>query len=175
MLKLIKPNEDFYYKYKDMMDEWHADGSRIAPWPLRMEYSSIEQFKDMLNRVEEIERGENLGPFSSSTTYWLYDDETDNLIGASNLRHYLTEEGLKLFGHIGYGIRPSQRRKGNGTTLLKLTLKEAKNRNIDKVLLGAYEENFASWKLMEKCGGVYENTIIEEESGLPVKRYWIET
>ena len=175
MLKLIKPNKEFYDKYKEMMDEWYTDGSRIAPWPLRMEYSSEEQFKEMLNRVEEIERGENLGPFSSSTTYWLYDDEKDNLIGASNLRHYLTEEGIKLFGHIGYGIRPKERRKGYGTILLKMTLQEAKNRNIDRVLLGAYEDNVASWKLMEKCGGKHENTVIDEETGKPVKRYWIET
>lgn len=54
----------------------------------------------------------NLGEFASSTTYWLYDDENDILIGASNLRHYLTEEGLKLWGHIGYGIRPSERKIG---------------------------------------------------------------
>lgn len=152
MLRLIRLNETFYDKYKDMMDEWYADGSSIAPWPLRMEYASEELFKEMLNRIDEIERGKNLGPFAASTTYWLYDNETDTLIGASNLRHYLTEEGIKLFGHIGYGIRPSQRRKGYGTALLKMTLQEAKNRNIDKVLLGAYEDNIASWKLMEKCG-----------------------
>ena len=40
--------------------------------------------------------GENLGEYASSSTYWLYEDETDKLIGASNLRHYLTEEGVKL-------------------------------------------------------------------------------
>ena len=175
MLKFIKLNESFYNKYKDMMDEWHLNGSNIAPWPLRMEYKSEEQFIEMLNRVDEIEKGENLGPFASSSTYWLYDDERDILIGASNLRHYLTEEGIKLFGHIGYGIRPTERRKGYGTTLLKMTLQEAKNRNIDKVLLGAYEDNIASWRLMEKCGGKLENIVVEEETGLPVKRYWIDT
>ena len=41
----------------------------------------------------------------------MYDDESDILLGASNLRHYLTDEGLKFWGHIGYGIRQSERRK----------------------------------------------------------------
>lgn len=41
----------------------------------------------------------------------LYDDEKNKLIGASNLRHYLTEEDLKLWGHIGYGVRPTERKK----------------------------------------------------------------
>ena len=149
------------------------EGSRIAPWPLHLKYHTEELFEEMLNRVQEVEEGKNLGEFASSTTYWLYDDESDILLGASNLRHYLTDEGLKLWGHIGYGIRPSERRKGYATKLLELTMKEAKNKNIKRVLLGAYTGNIGSWKVMEKCGGEFENIVIEEETGLPVKRYWI--
>lgn len=128
----------------------------------------------MLYRVEEVEKGDNLGKYASSTTYWLYNDETNVLLGASNLRHYLTEDGLKLWGHIGYGIRPSERKKGYATELLRMTMTEAKKKNIDKVLLGAYIGNIGSWKVMEKCGGKLENIVIEEETGLPVKRYWID-
>ena len=51
---------------------------------------------------------------------------------------------------------------------------EAKKYNIDHVLLGAYTGNIGSWKVMEKCGGKFENIVIEDETGLPVKRYWIE-
>ena len=58
--------------------------------------------------------------------------------------------------------------------LLKLTLIEAKNIGLNKVYLGAYTGNIGSWKVMEKCGGIYENTITEKETGLPVKRYCIE-
>lgn len=173
MLKLIKPNKKYFSQYKDMMDEWNMEGSRIAPWPLHLKYHTEELFEEMLNRVQEVEEGNNLGEFASSTTYWLYDDGNNKLIGASNLRHYLTEEGLKLWGHIGYGIRPTERKKGLATKLLKLTMQEAKKMNIDKVLLGAYVGNIGSWKVIEKCGGQFEKIIIEDETALPVKRYWI--
>lgn len=173
MLKLIKPNKKYFSQYKDMMDEWNMEGSRIAPWPLHLKYHTEELFEEMLNRVQEVEEGNNLGEFASSTTYWLYDDGNNKLIGASNLRHYLTEEGLKLWGHIRYGIRPTERKKGLATKLLKLTMQEAKKMNIDKVLLGAYVGNIGSWKVIEKCGGQFEKIIIEDETGLPVKRYWI--
>ena len=173
MLKLIKQNKKYFSQYKDMMDEWNMEGSRIAPWPLHLKYHTEELFEEMLNRVQEVEEGNNLGEFASSTTYWLYDDGNNKLIGASNLRHYLTEEGLKLWGHIGYGIRPTERKKGLATKLLKLTMQEAKKMNIDKVLLGAYVGNIGSWKVIEKCGGQFEKIIIEDETGLPVKRYWI--
>lgn len=174
MLQIIKPSKQYYKQYKEMMDEWNMEGSRIAPWPLHLKYHTEEYFKEMLDRVEEVEKGENLGEYALSSTYWLYEDETDRLLGASNLRHYLTEDGLKLWGHIGYGIRPSERKKGYATKLLKMTMEEAKKYSIDHVLLGAYTGNIGSWKVMEKCGGKFENIVIEDETGLPVKRYWIE-
>ena len=173
MLKLIKPNKKYFRQYKEMMDEWNMEGSRIAPWVLQLKYHNQKFFDEMLDRVQEVENGKNLGEYAVSSTYWLYEDETDILLGASNLRHYLTEDGLKLWGHIGYGIRPSERRKGYATELLKMTLKEAKKYNINHVLLGAYTGNIGSWKVMEKCGGKLENIVIEDETGLPVKRYWI--
>ena len=42
-------------------------------------------------------------------------------------------EGLNTWGHIGYGVRPSERKKGYATQMLKLTLEEAKKKNIRKV------------------------------------------
>ena len=107
MIKLIKPNKKYYQLYKDMMDEWNMEGSRIDPWPLHLKYHTMQYFDEMLKRVQEVERGINLEGYAASTTYWLYDDERNLLLGTSNLRHYLTEEGLKAWGHIGYGIRPS--------------------------------------------------------------------
>ena len=174
MIKLIKPSEKYFLQYKEMMDEWLMEGSRVDPWSLDLKYHTKEYFKQMLKRVQEAERGENIGEYPPSTTYWLYDDEKDIIIGCSNLRHYLRGDAEKIWGHIGYGIRPSQRRKGYGKLLLKLTLEEAKKRGLDKVLLAAYVGNIPSWKLMEKCGGKFEKIVYEEETGLPAKRYWID-
>ena len=173
MLKLIKPNNRYYTQYKEMMDEWIDSKTKISPWPLDLKYDTKEDFENMIKRVEEVETGKNLEGYSSSSTYWLYDDEKDEIIGASNLRHYLTKEGYKTWGHIGYGIRPSKRNKGYGTKLLQMTLEKAKGIGLGRVLLGAYVDNIASWKVMEKCGAEFEKIVIEEETGLQIKRYWI--
>ena len=46
------------------------------------------------------------------------------MVGAVNIRHYLNEYLLKYGGHIGDGIRPSERRKGYATKMISLALEE---------------------------------------------------
>ena len=41
-------------------------------------------------------------------------------------------------------------------------------------MLGAYEGNIGSWKIMEKCGGIFEKIVYEDETGLPIKKYYID-
>ena len=173
-IKLIKPSKEYFKQYKEMMDEWIMEGSRIAPWPLHLKYHTEELYNDMLKRIDEVEKGINLDGYASSTTYWLYDKDNNKIIGASNLRHYLDDLGTKYWGHIGYGIRPSERGKGYGTLLLNLTLEKAKEFNLERVMLGAYEGNIGSWKLMERCNGKYLETVYEDETGLPIKKYYID-
>lgn len=64
--------------------------------------------------------------------------------------------------------------RAQATKLLKLVLQEAKKKDINKVLVAAYTGNVGSWKVMEKCNGKLDRIVIEEETGLPIKQYWIQ-
>ena len=163
-MKLIKPNTTFHRQYCNMLEEWLADGSRLAPWTVSLPYESFEDFVVLVARCEEVERGENLGGYAANTTWWLYDENADKLIGVCNLRHWLTDSDGQLWGHIGYGIRPSERRKGNATFLLQAMLREAKARGLSEILLGAYSSNIGSWKTMERCGARFLRTVLEDPS-----------
>lgn len=147
-----------------MLTEWLADGSRLAPWTLHLPYESESDFAALVARCEEVERGENLGGFAANSTWWLYDEEEDKLIGACNLRHRLNETDGQLWGHIGYGIRPSARRKGYAVLALQTMLLEAQKLGIHEVLLGAYSSNIGSWKTMERCGAQFLRCILEDEN-----------
>ena len=78
--------------------------------------------------------------YASQTSYFVV-NENNKLIGGASIRHYLTIDGYNYGGHIGYGIRPSEREKGYGTQILKLALEEAKKLKIYKVLLVCLETN----------------------------------
>jgi predicted acetyltransferase len=53
-------------------------------------------------------------------------------------------------GHIAYGIRPSERKKGYGKQQLLLILDVARNMNIPKVMIVCDKDNIASAKTAYK-------------------------
>ena len=75
-------------------------------------------------------------------------------------------------GHIGCGIRPSERGKGIGTQMLALAIEKSKKLGINRILICCDKENIASARTIIKNGGVLENEVIDE--GVLVQRYWIE-
>ena len=172
-LVLVKPDLTYYEQYNDMMSEWCESKTQIAPWFLNEPFSSREAFARFVRMLDDCEHGIVDKRFAV-TTSWFVMDENGKLVGAASLRHYLTEEGLRTWGHIGYGIRPGERRKGYAVQTLRLALEEARARKIYRVLIGVHEGNTGSRKTVEKCGGILENTVHADGDDEPIRRYWID-
>jgi predicted acetyltransferase len=102
------------------------------------------------------------------TYRWIVED--DRVLGAIALRHELNDRLMQL-GHIGYGIRPSARRRGLATWALGRMLGEARELGLDRVLIVCKADNVASAKTIEHHGGVLEG-VRGTEYG-PMRRYWI--
>lgn len=118
-------------------------------------------------------RGENLpdGRVAYST-FWLV-RETEYL-GTILVRHSITERMQRFGGHIGYIIRPSERRKGYGTLICQLGLDYARTLGLDRVLLTCADTNVASVRIIEDNGGVLQDKIMVGTRPVPTRRYWIE-
>lgn len=155
------------------MSEWHESKTQIAPWFLDITIPTIDEFARLVRMLDDCEHGIVDKKFSATTSYFVV-DEDDRLIGAASLRHYLTVEGVNSWGHIGYGVRPTERRKGYAVQMLKMMLEQAKKKGIYKVLVGVHDNNVGSWKTVEKCGGVMENVVHIENDDEPIRRYWID-
>jgi predicted acetyltransferase len=102
-----------------------------------------------------------------STMLWYVDG--DEWLGRLSIRHVLTRFLLEIGGHIGYVVRPSARRKGLATAMLAESLPMAAGMGIDPVLITCDTDNDASRKVIESCGGEFED---ERHGKL---RYWVPT
>ncbi len=170
-LKLIKLTRDYEKQLGEMIDEWKEDQEKNhtnrSPWAIfKNDYHDFDYYLDHL----EIKTAEN-GKVPDSV-FFLLDEEKDRLLGAVNIRHYLNDYLLREGGHIGDGIRPSERRKGYATKMIGLALNECKRLGIDKVLITCNKDNIGSAKSIINNGGILENEIVNEDGELE-QRYWI--
>jgi len=106
------------------------------------------------------------------STYWLVADGL-RIVGTSRLRHWLVPHLEKEGGHIGYDIRPSERKKGYGTEILSLTLAKARGLGLREVIVTCDSDNEGSLKIIEKNGGQHINPAVSDHSGKQVNRYKI--
>jgi predicted acetyltransferase len=142
---------------------------RLYPWVISKDPAD---FQSMVQFLLDNEQGENLPEgWIPDSTYWLV-TEDQQVVGAVNIRHALTDKLLNSGGHIGYGIRPSERRKGYATKLLALALEKAKSLGIYEVLVVCDDINTASERTILRNGGVPDTDFIEEDGNV-IKRYWI--
>lgn len=97
----------------------------------------------------------------------------DRLVGALQVRHRFNDFLKDFGGHIGYSVRPSERRKGYAALMLHEALPFCREIGLKKVLITCLESNEGSRRTILKNGGVYESTVIEPREGKPLERYWI--
>jgi predicted acetyltransferase len=169
-VSLIKPTSKLKEQYLSFYKEWKESNEDLIPWVISKDPEDFEGMIDFLIKNEEsINLPEGRVPDS---TYWLV-AEDNQIIGVVNIRHGLTEKLVNSGGHIGYGIRPSERRKGYATRLLALALGKALELGINKVLVVCAATNIASKKTIENNGGMQDKDY-NEEDGEIINRYWIE-
>lgn len=108
------------------------------------------------------------------TTYFLAVRESDSkVVGMLNLRHYFNEYYEKYAGHIGYSVRPSERRRGYAKEMLRQALPYCKKIGLDRVLVTCEPDNPGSRRTILANGGVYEGTVHEPNEDYYLERYWI--
>lgn len=170
-LYFVKPDLVYFEQYKEMYCEWLGQ-EHINPWFFKTKCETLENFADFIQMLDNYEKANVDKQYASQTSYFVV-DENNKLIGGASIRHYLTVDGYNYGGHIGYGVRPSEREKGYGTEILKLALDEAKRLKIYKVLLVCLETNMGSNKVIQKCGGILENQVKDSDDSI-INRYWID-
>lgn len=166
-VSLARPSVELRLEYLSFYEEWAASGERMVPWVIARDPSDFEGMVQFLLNNEAIVPDGGV----PNSTYWLVTEDR-RVVGASNIRHRLNDRLLRLGGHIGYGIRPSARRKGYATKILSLSLEKAKALGLTRVLLCCDEGNVGSEKTIRNNGGIPDQSGVHD-TGKIVLRFWL--
>mgnify|MGYP002621699178 CR=1 FL=1 len=167
----IRPNESLEQQAIEYIEEHQEYNSQINGCGGLDHYAN--NYRSWLERLEEYRNcpvEENRVP---GETLMLIRERDNRLIGMCNIRYELNERLRTSGGHIGYGIRPTERRNGYNEINLYLALIHCHERGLNMVLLDCNDDNIASYRTMEALGGILIDTYIDPYDGELTRRYAI--
>lgn len=119
--------------------------------------NKLKHYLDNYERwLEKLEDDEKIVPSEESVpskTYFLIRENDNRIVGMIHIRLTLNKMFLYPGGHIGYSIRPTERRKGYNKINLYLGLIECQKNGLDIVMLDCLKENEGSSKTIKALGG----------------------
>lgn len=169
---LIAPNRSYVRQAAEYRREFlDAGDSMDGTGSLRQ----AENAGQWLDSLEPLSRRETTPPHLVPATQLVFVREADDrLVGMIQIRHCLNDYLAKFGGHIGYSVRPSERRKGYAGAMLAAALPVCRELGLERVLITCSEDNEASRRTILSNGGVYESTVLEPGDAAGTERYWIE-
>lgn len=132
---------------------------------------TFEEALDRCLKMEDEEYAKSVGR-CQGRTFLLIRENDNKIVGTINVRWNLNEAMLRFGGHIGYGIRPTERRKGYNKINLYLGMLEAKKVGLEKVMLDCDVNNLGSDKTLKALGGKLERTEVDPSDGILTNVYW---
>lgn len=170
-LKLITPRAEYAPQIAAYRQEFLDAGSSMdGTGPLVRLADPLAWIDEVGRYTDPATTPANLVP---ATQFLAVRESDGRLVGMLQVRHRLNEWLEKFGGHIGYSVRPDERRKGYASEQLRLALPRCKDLGLARVLITCIQGNEASRKVILKNGGVYENTTYEPNRKVYLERYWI--
>lgn len=156
-------------KWLEYIKEYREDNPKAKPLSCTEELD----YDNWLIKKEKESKGIDLPEGRvPSTVYFLMDN--DRIVAHISIRHNIDNEFLSRYGgHIGYGVRPSERRKGYASIMLHLALIKCKELGLKEVMISCKEDNVGSAKTIENNYGVLKEKIFIDEENATFKKYLI--
>ena len=169
-LRLVRPSEEHLEEVRAYREAFLANESTMdGAGPLRR----YENPADWLEAVRRCEDPVTVPEGKVPATEFLCVRD-GRILGMIQVRRRLNEYLEKYAGHIGYSVRPSERRKGVATRMLALALAYCRELGLQRVMVSCQPQNEGSRKTILANGGVYAGTVHEPERNVDLERYWIE-
>lgn len=164
-MRLVVPSAEWEKEHRAYLDEWGP--SRVIPSCFNL--VGFIHYEAYLKEISKRKNG--YGKWLPFSSYLLVNDE-DRVVGMIDIRHELNDLLYRIGGNIGYSVRPSERRKGYATLLLKMGLEKCKEIGMENVLITCDEDNIGSAKVIINNGGQEDQSEVDEDQTVK-RRFWI--
>ncbi len=169
-IKLVNPTLQLKEKALEYRQE-HFNSNEFVINGSEM-LDKMKSYEEWLERITRNKKAETVDPnWVVTDTFFALRESDQKIIGMIDFRHEL-KGVLKYLGNCGYSVRPSERRKGYATEMLKLLLQYAKSCGYKKIYLSVEKENAPSHQTILKNGGQLEKKLFYE--GQEIYSYKIE-
>lgn len=155
MIKLIRPTKELKEKALDFRQEFFDNGEKVINGSELLDQT--ENYDDWLASVTANTSAKTVNPAWVVTDTFFAVDKTEKIVGIIDLRHTLNDF-LRDLGNSGYSVRPSERRKGIASEMLRQLLTIAVQSGMTELHLSVEKTNEPSIKTITKNGGVYERS-----------------
>ncbi len=170
-LELVIPNRTHEAAAREYILEHIEQGETILHGAASLE--KMPSYGEWLDRLKMFSNEKTVPPGCvASTTFFAVRPSDGRIVGTIDVRHRLNDFLRSYGGHIGYGVRPTERNKGYATQMLKLALAYARQIGLTKVMLACNRDNEASRRTILKCNGVLEREFLHTDGHI-VQVYWI--
>ena len=168
-INLVFPSMEMELQALSFKREFFGNGEKTINGSYKFDMDKYT-YSDWLQIIKNNLNEDTINPrFGLSHTLFAVNNE-EEIIGIVNFRHSLTDF-YKDSGHIGYSVRPSQRKKGCATEILRQTLEIAEKQGLNKVCLVCKKDNDASKKTIIKNNGLLNRTFKNNE--IEYEEYYI--
>lgn len=125
-LILVKPSAEYIDEIRAYRQEFIDDGGHFNGDSVLRKFEDIGAWNEQCRLMEHKETTP-IPDRVEGEQFMLVRAGERRILGMINFRHYLNNYLAEYGGHIGYGIRPSERRKGYAKAILALVLENAAN------------------------------------------------
>ncbi len=173
-MRLVFPTLEYKEKANEFINEFYEYGSEINGVGALNWFLKESTYEAWLQKViADIDVANVEAPKVPALTYFFVREEDDCILGMANLRLALNDFLRTEGGHIGYSIRPTERRKGYGTLMLQEALKVYDRLGIQEVLISCSTDNPASAGVIKNCGGELVDEFYSETFQETIQKYAI--
>lgn len=173
-MKLVFPklsHKEAAIQYINEFDEYDSEINGSGGLDRYLKEATYEEWLEKV--LADMDIANIQEPRVPALTYFYIREEDERIVGMVNIRLALNDFLQKEGGHIGYGIRPTERKKHYATNMLSDALRVCDTLGIKEVIVTCDKTNPASAKVIQNCKGELEEEFYSEVFQGITQRYVI--